>query len=117
MITKLVQVDELCNTLLVPEMALEYVSLVYDDAVVVNLSHLVNMPNVVEADFIVIGNEEVLHLATDTIVNIRQSPIIMNEHDVVVEYEQIDDKDAQLNDKSKEISHKARPRSLIVVIV
>ena len=75
------------------------------------------MSQVVETDFVIMRDEEILYFATYTIVNVSQPSIIVNEHYVVIEYEQIDDENSKLNNKGKEVTNETRARGLGIVIV
>jgi hypothetical protein len=82
--------------------------LVHDDAVIIDLSDLVEVPQIVEADLAVHGEEEPVCLPTDPHVDVTQAAVHVDEHYVVVEYEQVDDKEAQMDDEGQEVAHEAR---------
>ena len=82
--------------------------LVHDDAVVVDLSDLIEMSEIVEADLAVHGEEEPVGLPTDPHVDVTQPTVHVDEHYVVVEYEQVHDEKAQMDDEGQEVAHEAR---------
>jgi hypothetical protein len=82
--------------------------LVHDDAVIIDLSDLVEVPQIVEADLAVHGEEEPVCLPTDPHVDVTQAAVHVDEHYVVVEYEQVDDEQAQMDDEGQEVAHEAR---------
>ncbi len=65
-----------------------------NNPVVIDLSNLVQMPDVAEADFIIERYEEVLDLARDPSPDVGQAPVQVDEHYVVVEDEEVDDQQA-----------------------
>jgi len=82
--------------------------LVHDDAVVIDLSDLIEVPQIVEADLAVHGEEEPVRLPADPHVDIAQAAVHMDEHNVVVEDEKVDDQKAQMDDEGQEVAHEAR---------
>ena len=79
--------DKLSKVLTIKVQTVNDISLVDNDTIVVDLTHLVKMSQVVETDFVIMRDEEILYFATYTIVNVSQPSIIVNEHYVVIEYE------------------------------
>jgi hypothetical protein len=80
---------------------------VHDDAVIIDFSDLVEVPQVVEADLAVHGEEEPVGLPTDPHVDVTQPTVHVDEHDVVVEYEQVHDEQTQMDDEGQEVAHEA----------
>jgi hypothetical protein len=66
------------------------------------------MPQIVVADLAVHGEEEPVGLTADPHVDVAQATVHMDEHYVVVEYEQVDDQQAQMDDEGQEVAHEAR---------
>ena len=79
-----------------------------DDAVVVDLACLVEVPQVVEADLAVLRQEEPAELARDAHVDVAQPPVHVHKHDVIVEDEQVHDQQAQVDYECQEEAHEAR---------
>jgi len=82
--------------------------LVHDDAVIIDLSDLVEVPQIVEADLAVHWEEEPVGLPTDPHVDVTETTVHVDEHYVVVENEQVHDEKAQMDDEGQEVAHEAR---------
>ena len=82
--------------------------LVHDDAVIIDLSDLVEVPQIVEADLAVHGEEEPVGLPADPHVDVTETTVHVDEHYVVVEYEQVHDEKAQMDDEGQEVANEAR---------
>ena len=82
--------------------------LVHYDAVVIDLSNLVEVPQIVVADLAVHGEEEPVSLPAYPHVDVAKAAVHVDEHYVVVEYEQVDDQQAQMDDEGQEVTHEAR---------
>lgn len=78
---------EVLLILLGPCIGLHTVHAVDYDPVVVDLPNLIEVAQVVEADFTVQGKEKLVHLTCDAHVNITQPPVHVDKHYVVVEDE------------------------------
>lgn len=80
---------EVLLILLCPCIGLHTAHGVYNDPVVIDLSDLIEVAEVVEADFTVEGKEKLVHLTCDAHINITQPPVHVDKHNIVVEDEQI----------------------------
>ena len=76
--------------------------LVYDDAVIVDLTKTVGLLQIVPADFIVKRDMVPLAKSTDPHVDVVDSGIVMDENDVVVEDENIDNEHRELHQEGHE---------------
>lgn len=68
--------------------------LIDNDAVIVNLTQLIQISQVVEAHFVIVRNEKVPHFAAYTRPYIGKSSIQVHKNYIVVEDEQIHDQQA-----------------------
>ena len=66
------------------------------------------MPQIVEADLAIHGEEESVSLPTDPQVDVTEAAVHVDEHYVVVENEQVDDEKAQMDDECQKVAHEAR---------
>ncbi len=66
------------------------------------------MPQIVVADLAVHGEEKPAGFSADPHVDVTKAAVHVNEHYVVVEYEQVDDQQAKMDDEGQEVAHKAR---------
>ncbi len=97
--------------------ALHTPDVIDDDAVVVDLSNLVEVPQVVEADFAVIGDEEPVGLArADAHVDVAQPPIHVHKHDVVVKQKQVHYQQTQVDYERQKETYETRIRVSLPVI-
>lgn len=70
-----------------------------NDSIIIDLTNLIKMSEIVETDFIILRYEEITHFTADSHIDVCKSSIHVNEHYIIVEDKQVDDKEAQMNNK------------------